>query len=133
MCCFLSSLWLLGPRFAFLIYWLIPWGRLKVTVAFSGSWLWALLGLIFLRYAESKFNEVAKSINHGSSRRRKNNDKITYVIAAQEAEADAEPLIDLSKIDFDKLNYTDKLYAREMLLKAMAKLEPAPDEADSPD
>ena len=37
------------------------------------------------------------------------------------------------KIDFDKLNYTDKLYAREMLLKAMAKLEPAPDEADSPD
>lgn len=27
-------------------------------------------------------------------------------------------------IDFDKLNYADKLYAREMLQKAMAKLEP---------
>ena len=27
-------------------------------------------------------------------------------------------------IDFDKLNYADKLYAREMLQKAMTKLEP---------
>ena len=46
MCCFFSTLWLLGPRFAFLIYWLIPWGRAKVTAAFGGSWFWALLGLI---------------------------------------------------------------------------------------
>ena len=28
------------------------------------------------------------------------------------------------KIDFDKLTYADKLYAKEMLLKAMAKLDP---------
>ena len=27
-------------------------------------------------------------------------------------------------IDFDKLNYADKLYAREMLQKAMSKLGP---------
>ena len=27
-------------------------------------------------------------------------------------------------IDFEKLDYADKLYAREMLQKAMAKLEP---------
>ena len=47
MCCFFASLWFLGPRFAFLIFWLIPWGRLKITAAFSG-WFWPLLGLIFL-------------------------------------------------------------------------------------
>ena len=32
------------------------------------------------------------------------------------------------KIEFDQLNYADKLYAREMLMKAMAKLGPAVDE-----
>ena len=47
MCCFFATLWFLGPRFAFLVFWLIPWGRLKITAAFSG-WLWPLLGLIFL-------------------------------------------------------------------------------------
>ena len=30
MCCFFASLFLLGPRFAFLVYWLIPYGRLKI-------------------------------------------------------------------------------------------------------
>ena len=47
MCCFFASLWFLGPRFAFLVFWLIPWGRLKITAAFS-TWFWPLLGLIFL-------------------------------------------------------------------------------------
>ena len=47
MCCFFATLWFLGPRFAFLIFWLIPWGRLKITAAFS-TWFWPLLGLIFL-------------------------------------------------------------------------------------
>ena len=47
MCCFFATLWFLGPRFAFLIFWLIPWGRLKVMAAFNG-WFWPLLGLIFL-------------------------------------------------------------------------------------
>jgi hypothetical protein len=58
MCCFLSSLWLLGPRFAFLIYWLIPYGRLKVTAAFGGSWFWALLGLIFVPWTTLMFTLV---------------------------------------------------------------------------
>jgi PAS domain S-box-containing protein len=31
-------------------------------------------------------------------------------------------------IDFERLNYTDKLYAREMLQKAISKLEPVPDD-----
>jgi hypothetical protein len=31
-------------------------------------------------------------------------------------------------IDFDKLNYTDKLYAREMLQKAISRLEPDSEE-----
>jgi len=47
MCCFLASLALFGPRLAFLIYWLIPWGQLKVMAAFN-TWIWPLLGLIFL-------------------------------------------------------------------------------------
>jgi hypothetical protein len=49
MCCFFLSLMFLGPRFAFLIYWLfVP---LKVSAAFAGlnfPWLVGILGLIFL-------------------------------------------------------------------------------------
>jgi hypothetical protein len=47
MCCFLTSLVFFGPRLAFLVYWLIPAGRVKVALAFNG-WLVPLLGLIFL-------------------------------------------------------------------------------------
>ena len=47
MCCFFTSLFFFGPRLAFLIYWLIPYGRLKVAATFS-TWIWPLLGLIFL-------------------------------------------------------------------------------------
>ncbi len=47
MCCFFTSLFFFGPRLAFLIYWLIPYGRLKVAATFS-TWVWPLLGLIFL-------------------------------------------------------------------------------------
>jgi hypothetical protein len=47
MCCFLASLAFFGPRLAFLIYWLIPFGQLKVAAAFNG-WLIPILGLIFL-------------------------------------------------------------------------------------
>ena len=47
MCCFFASLFFLGPRFAFLIFWLIPYGRLKVATAFN-TWFWPFLGLIFL-------------------------------------------------------------------------------------
>jgi len=57
MCCFLSTLWLLGPRFAFLIYWLIPWGRLKITAAFD-TFLWPFLGLIFLPWTTLMYTLV---------------------------------------------------------------------------
>ena len=52
MCCFFATLLFFGPRLAFLIYWLIPYGTVKINAAFTGwpisGWLWGLLGLIFL-------------------------------------------------------------------------------------
>jgi len=47
MCCLLASLALLGPRVAFLVYWLIPYGQLRISRAFNG-WVLPLLGLIVL-------------------------------------------------------------------------------------
>ena len=49
MCCFFTALIFLGPRFAFLVYWLIR--PLKITAAFANfnfPFLVSLLGLIFL-------------------------------------------------------------------------------------
>ncbi len=48
MCCLLAVLGVFGPRLAFLIYWLLPYGQLKTTAAFSGHWFWPVLGLIFM-------------------------------------------------------------------------------------
>ena len=45
MCCPLLILVFLGPRFAFGFVWLFT---SRVTEAFSGNWILALLGLIFL-------------------------------------------------------------------------------------
>jgi hypothetical protein len=45
MCCFFLTLLFLGPRFAFLIYWLIR--PAYVNYVFN-TWIWPLLGLIFL-------------------------------------------------------------------------------------
>lgn len=47
MCCFIAVLAMFGPRLAFLIYWLIPYGQLRVMATFNG-WIMPLLGLIFL-------------------------------------------------------------------------------------
>ena len=47
MCCFLSTIWLLGPRVGFLIYWFTAYGRLHILAAFN-TWIWPLLGLVFL-------------------------------------------------------------------------------------
>jgi len=44
MCCFITSLFLLGPRFATLIWWLI--NPLRFSAAFS-SFIWPALGIIF--------------------------------------------------------------------------------------
>jgi len=45
MCCFVTTLMLLGPRAAILIWWLIR--PVYYQVVFS-TWIWPLLGLIFL-------------------------------------------------------------------------------------
>jgi len=45
MCCFFITLFALGPRFAFLIYWLIR--PVYIDQVFN-TWIWPLLGLIFL-------------------------------------------------------------------------------------
>jgi hypothetical protein len=47
MCCFFLTLMAFGPRLALLIFWLIPYGRIQVALAFH-TWIWPLLGLIFL-------------------------------------------------------------------------------------
>ena len=45
MCCFATTLLLLGPRFVVLIWWLI---RPVLFNAMFSTWIWPLLGLIFL-------------------------------------------------------------------------------------
>jgi len=46
MCCFLTTLVFFGPRLAILIWWLVrPAYYMSV---FNNSWLWPILGLIFL-------------------------------------------------------------------------------------
>ena len=57
MCCFFASLMLFGPRFAFLIYWLIPYGRFKIEAAFN-TFIWPLLGLIFLPWTTLMYTIV---------------------------------------------------------------------------
>jgi hypothetical protein len=48
MCCFFTSLLLLGPRFAFLVFWLIAPIRVSAAVQnFNFPWLVSLAGLIF--------------------------------------------------------------------------------------
>jgi hypothetical protein len=44
MCCFFVTLFALGPRFAFLVYWIVQ--PAMVDLAFKG-WVAPLLGLIF--------------------------------------------------------------------------------------
>lgn len=47
MCCLVSALLLIGPRLAFVIYWLLPITGYRVAEVF-GNWVIPLLGLIFL-------------------------------------------------------------------------------------
>jgi len=46
MCCAFTILVVLGPRFGGAIWWLVNPARW--SLAFEGSWLWPLLGIIFL-------------------------------------------------------------------------------------
>jgi hypothetical protein len=48
MCCFFATLMFLGPRFGFLVYWLLAPVRVSAAVQnFNFPWLVSLLGLIF--------------------------------------------------------------------------------------
>jgi hypothetical protein len=48
MCCFFASLMFLGPRFAFLVYWLVAPVRVNLSLAaFNFPWLVSLMALIF--------------------------------------------------------------------------------------
>jgi hypothetical protein len=48
MCCFFLGLVFLGPRFGFLIYWLIAPVRVNAAIeAFNFPWLVGILGLVF--------------------------------------------------------------------------------------
>jgi hypothetical protein len=51
MCCLVGILGVLGPRFALAFWWIF--GN-KVDVAFE-SWIWPLLGLIFLPWTTLAF------------------------------------------------------------------------------
>jgi CDP-diglyceride synthetase len=49
MCCFLVSLMFLGPRFAFLIWWLLSPVRVNAALNnFNFPWLVGIAGLVFI-------------------------------------------------------------------------------------
>ena len=61
MCCFFASLLFFGPRFAFLVYWiLVP---LKVRAAFAGFNLPVLVGILGLAFAPF-FAEAIRRLKH---------------------------------------------------------------------
>ncbi|MFN2134610.1 MAG: hypothetical protein ACK2UK_01565 [Candidatus Promineifilaceae bacterium] len=57
MCCFITALLLLGPRAAILVWWVIDTARW--TLAFSGSWIWPVLGFIFAPWTTLAYVLVA--------------------------------------------------------------------------
>ncbi len=57
MCCFFTTLVLFGPRLAIFIWWLIQ--PLRWTAAFGDSFIWPLLGFIFLPWTTLMFVLVA--------------------------------------------------------------------------
>lgn len=56
MCCFLTSLFLLGPRAAILVWWLLNPVRWQVTF---DTFIWPLLGFIFLPWTTLMYVLVA--------------------------------------------------------------------------
>lgn len=56
MCCFFTTLLFFGPRLAFLIYWLIWPVRVQLVL---NTWIWPLLGLIFLPWTTLMYVIVA--------------------------------------------------------------------------
>ena len=60
MCCFLTALLFLGPRFAGILWWIFD--SIRWNLAFS-SWIWPVLGLIFLPFTTIMFVIVAPGGN----------------------------------------------------------------------
>ena len=56
MCCFFTALVLFGPRLAILIWWLINPARW--AAAFTGSFIWPLLGFLFLPWTTIMYVSV---------------------------------------------------------------------------
>jgi hypothetical protein len=56
MCCFFTTLLLLGPRAAILIWWLINPVRWQATF---DTWIWPLLGFIFVPWTTLMYVLVA--------------------------------------------------------------------------
>lgn len=48
MCCLLTVLFLLGPRIADIIWWIVA--PVRWSTSFGGSFLWPILGIIFLPF-----------------------------------------------------------------------------------
>ena len=57
MCCIFTILVFLGPRVAGIIWWLAR--PLQWQAAFNGSWLWPVLGLVFLPWLTLMYVIVA--------------------------------------------------------------------------
>ena len=56
MCCFFTSLFLLGPRFAAFIWWI--WQPERWDLAFS-TWLWPALGIVLAPWTTMAYVLVA--------------------------------------------------------------------------
>lgn len=56
MCCFITVLFFFGPRLTFLVYWLF---RPVLVNAIFNTWIWPLLGLIFLPWTTLMYVFVA--------------------------------------------------------------------------
>lgn len=53
MCCLFTTLVLAGPRLAILVWWLLYPARF--ALAFNASWIWPILGTIFLPWTTLMF------------------------------------------------------------------------------
>lgn len=58
MCCLFTTLLFLGPRAAILVWWLI--NQPRFSEIFHSSWLWPILGTLFLPWTTLMFVIVGK-------------------------------------------------------------------------
>jgi hypothetical protein len=63
MCCLVTSLFFLGPRAAIVVWWLLQ--PVRWSTSFS-TWVWPVLGFLFLPWTTLAFVVVAPSGVHGA-------------------------------------------------------------------